>query len=129
MKYEYWFANLQKISDKRKKELRKVLKAAEELYYIEETSLKHYGIDEKESQIILESIKTWNLEEEFRKLNEKNIRFVKFHDSGYPERLKPIPSSPYALYVFPYEPCSPPHMNPGRKKRSTLHTSLGSSHT
>lgn len=99
MKYEYWFANLQKISDKRKKELRKVLKAAEELYYIEETSLKHYGIDEKESQIILESIKTWNLEEEFRKLNEKNIRFVKFQDSGYPERLKPIPSSPYALYV------------------------------
>ena len=30
---------------------------------------------------------------------------------------------------LPYEPCSPPNLNSGRKKRSTLHTSLGSSHT
>lgn len=98
MKYEYWFANL-KLSAKRKQEIRQVLKSAEELYYIEETALKCYLEDEKERELILDSIKTWKLEEEFQKLGQKGVWFVTMQDSNYPERLRNIPSPPYALYV------------------------------
>lgn len=98
MKYEYWFANL-KLSCKRKREIRQVLKSAEELYYIEETALKCYLEDEKERELILDSIGTWKLEEEYQKLEQKGVWFVTMQESNYPERLRNIPSPPYALYV------------------------------
>lgn len=98
MKYEYWFANL-KISGKRKREIRQVLNTAEELYYIEETALKHYGVTEEESKIILDSVKEWKVDEKFGRLQEKNIRFLTIFDDAYPKRLKEIATPPYALYV------------------------------
>ena len=98
MKYEYWFANL-KLSCKRKLEIRQVIKTVEELYYIEETALKQYVEDEKERELILNSIKTWKLEEEYQKLVQKGAWFVTMQESNYPERLRNIPSPPYALFV------------------------------
>lgn len=98
MKYEYWFANL-KISGKRKREIRQVLNSAAELYYIEETALKQFDIADEERQIILDSVKEWRLDDEFCKLEEKNIQFVTIFDPQYPKRLREIPSPPYALYV------------------------------
>lgn len=98
LRYEYWFANL-KLSCKRKLEIRQVLKSAEELYYIEETALKCYLEDEKERGLILDSIRTWKLDDEFRKLEEKGAMFVSMQLHSYPERLRNIPSPPYALYV------------------------------
>ena len=99
MKYEYWFANLMKISCKRKLALRQVIKTAEELYYIEETALKQYVEDEKERALILDSIRSWNLDEEYQKLVQKEAWFVTILDERYPERLRNIPSPPYALFV------------------------------
>lgn len=98
MKYEYWFANL-KLSCKRKQEIRQVLKSAEELYYIEETALKNYIVQEKERELILNSTKTWKLDEEYKKLEQKGVRFVTMQDQNYPQRLRNIPSPPYALYL------------------------------
>ena len=40
MKYQYWFANIQGISCKKKLFLLSHVKSAEELYYIEETPLE-----------------------------------------------------------------------------------------
>lgn len=99
MKYEYWFANLMKISCKRKMEIRQVIKSAEELYYIEETALKQYVEDEKERALILDSVRTWKLDEEYQKLEQKQVQFVTMLDEQYPERLRNIPSPPYALFV------------------------------
>jgi len=99
MKYEYWFANLMKISCKRKLEIRQVIKTAEELYYIEETALKQYVEDEKERALILDSIRSWKLDEEYQKLEQKEAWFVTILGEKYPERLKNIPSPPYALFV------------------------------
>lgn len=98
MKYEYWFANL-KLSGKRKQEIRQVIQSAEELYYIEETILKQFLVDEKERKIILESTKAWKLDEEYQKLEQKGIWFVTILDEHYPRRLRDINSSPYTLYV------------------------------
>ena len=99
MKYEYWFANLMKISCRRKLEIRQVIKTAEALYYIEETALKQYVEDEKERALILDSIRSWRLDEEYQKLTHKGAWFVSILDEGYPERLRNIPSPPYALFV------------------------------
>ncbi len=98
MKYEYWFANL-KLSCKRKLEIRQVIKTAEELYYIEETALKCYLEDENERELILDSIKTWKLEDEYQKLEQKGAWFVTMMSEKYPKRLRNIPSPPYALFV------------------------------
>lgn len=99
MKYEYWFANLMKMSCKRKLELRRVIKTAEALYYIEETELKQYVEDEKERTLILDSIRSWKIDEEYQKLEQKEVWFVTILDERYPKRLRNIPSPPYALFV------------------------------
>ncbi len=99
MKYEYWFANLTKLSCKRKLEIRQVIKSAEELYYIEETALKQYVEDEKERALILDSVRTWKLDEEYQKLEQKQVQFVTMLDEKYPKRLRNIPSPPYALFL------------------------------
>ncbi len=98
MKYEYWFANL-KLSGKRKREIRQEFSSAEEIYNIEETRFKDFGIGEVEGQIIIDSKKEWNLNDEFCKLEDKNIQFITIFDLAYPKRLMEIATPPYALYV------------------------------
>ena len=49
--------------------------------------------------MILDSIKTWKLEEEYQKLEQKGAWFVTMQEPSYPERLRNISSPPYALFV------------------------------
>ena len=99
MKYEYWFANLKGISNERKRQIRRNFKSAEELYYIEETALEMYDIQEKERKIILDSFATWEMEAEYERLLQRQVRFVVSTDEHYPKRLRNIATAPYALYV------------------------------
>ena len=99
MKYEYWFANLMKLSCKRKLEIRQVIKSAKELYYIEETALKQYVQDKKERALILDSVRTWKLDEEYQKLERNQVQFVTMLDEEYPKRLRNITSPPYTLFI------------------------------
>ena len=98
--YEYWLANVNGISGKRKRLLRETQKNAEMLYYIEETKLISEGfLDEKERKILCESRKIWNLKQEYEKLAEKSIRFIPYFSEAYPKRLLDLPGMPYALYA------------------------------
>ena len=99
MKYEYWFANLKGISDKRKRKIRETVTKAEELYYIEETALNRLDMQAKEREIILKGIKEWHLNCEYQKLERQEIQFVSIFDERYPKKLLNISASPYALYV------------------------------
>lgn len=99
MKYEYWFAALRGLSCKKKVFLRSKVVSAAELYYIEETTLKKWGVEEKDRRTILASVKGWNPETEYDRLREKHINFYTILSSEYPAKLKEIPSPPYALYV------------------------------
>lgn len=99
MKYEYWFANIKGISNQRKYEIRQGINQIEMLYYIEETALSRYPYTEAERKAIIDSIRTWQLDKEYQKLEEKNIRFITRHQSSYPKRLHEIGTAPYALYV------------------------------
>ena len=99
MKYEYWFANLKGISNRRKREIREKATNLKELYYIEETALKQFKLQEKERENILKSIREWDLDKEYQKLERQGVQFVPILDKRYPKRLLHIASPPYALYV------------------------------
>lgn len=99
MKYEYWFANIKGLSNKQKSELRLKVSCAKEVYYIEETALKKTGLAEECCHKIIQSTKEWNLEAEYDKFLKSQAKMITRHDKDYPDRLKEIPTSPYALYV------------------------------
>lgn len=100
MMYEYWLAGVRSLSDRKKRLLREYAGSAEELYYIEETSLHFLEfLNEKEVQIIKEAKKRTDLDEDYKKLRQLGIAFVPYFDSRYPKRLENIASAPYALYV------------------------------
>ena len=99
MKYEYWFANVKGITNKRKRSILETVKSTEKLYYIEETELKQMEFSEKECSAILDSIRGWDLEKEYQLFVEKDIQLVSIFDERYPKRLVNIPNAPYMLYV------------------------------
>lgn len=99
MKYEYWFANIKGISNKRKQMIRQGMKSLEKLYYIEEKDFDQIDISKDEKRAILESIRNWKLEEEYRRLERNRVNFLNIFHPKYPKRLLHISSAPYALYV------------------------------
>lgn len=99
MKYEYWFANIKELTNKKKKDIRARFVCAEEIYNMKEAKLKNIGIEETDRRNISKSKEKWDLEAEYHKLKEKQIRFFTVQDASYPERLREISSSPYVLYV------------------------------
>lgn len=99
MKYEYWFANIKGIGDRKKAEIRAQVNKAKELYYIEETILRKLEKNEEVCHKILQSVKEWKLEAEYEKLLEEKVRFIPIQDLRYPGKLKNLSAPPYAIYV------------------------------
>ena len=99
MKYEYWFANIKGISNKRKIEIRDKFRRIKELFYMEESKMASLDIKEKEQKAIVESIKNWQVEQEYRKVIEKNVICIPINHREYPKQLKYIQSPPYMLYL------------------------------
>ena len=99
--YEYWFARMKNISDNKKKKLREAYGSAKEIYYIEETKLdKLRFLNEKDVAILKNAKKDTELEEKWRRTEEKRIQFIPYFLKTYPEKLKYITDPPYALYVL-----------------------------
>ncbi|MDD3402710.1 MAG: DNA-processing protein DprA [Hespellia sp.] len=100
MKYEYWFAAIEKLSDQKKILLKQEISTAKEIYYIEEKVLDTCSFLEKaEIQMIQSSKRTWNLEGKYQELKKLRIRLIVYGSEDYPTKLKTIFHPPYALYV------------------------------
>lgn len=100
MIYEYWFASLKSLSDRKKKKLREECGNAEAIYYIEETKLCMYSfLNKKDVEVINKARHGGKLKEEYQKITEKDIHFIPFFDTSYPKKLKEISDFPYAIYV------------------------------
>lgn len=100
MKYEYWFARIKGIKTEKKILLRKYMKTAKDVYYIEETRLKKFQfLNEKEQNKILQAGKQKNINEEYEKLCDAGVRFLPWFLDEYPQQLMQITDFPYALYV------------------------------
>lgn len=100
MVFEYWFAGLKNLSDKKKRKLREACGNAEAIYYIEERKLRMYDfLNDKDVDVIGMARKNTGIREEYQKTEEKGIRFIPYFDRDYPDKLTKISDAPYALYV------------------------------
>ena len=100
MVYEYWLAKMQGMSMKKKRQLREYFGDAKTIFNIEETKTSQIDfLSEKERKILSQAKRETNLEEEYEVLEKEKIRFIPWHDSHYPQKLRNISHPPYALYV------------------------------
>ena len=98
MKYEYWFANIKGLGNKEKFQIRSSIKKAEELYYMEEKAIEKIVGKKEKCQAVMESIRSWQLNEECAALERKGVQFVTRINPKYPQRLTEISAPPYVLY-------------------------------
>ena len=104
LRYEWWFAGIRPLSDKKKRLLRETYGSGKEiykkLYNIEE---KHFHkvkeLTEQDIRIIRQAARTRDPDREYEAAMDKEIRFVPYFIEEYPKRLKDFTGMPYALYV------------------------------
>ena len=101
-KYEYW---LHRMPEAGNRTIRELLRR----YH---TPFEVYGAVKRRSKGVLEVLaearmdeaaeytRTYDLNREYEELLQKGIRFLTAEDEDYPQRLRKIPSAPYALYVL-----------------------------
>ena len=100
MVYEYWLAAMQGVSAKKKRLLREEYREGRAVYYIEEIQLRFLDfLEDRDVEAILHARKDKDIEKDWQRLAEKNIRFIPYFSKQYPNRLRQIDDAPYALYV------------------------------
>ena len=99
MKYEYWFACVKRIRNKEKRKVREYIGSAKQLYYMEETELKGILDKKEEAEELIEARKSWNIEEEYEKLERNGIVFLPYFHPKYPKEMDCLTTPPYALYL------------------------------
>lgn len=100
MAYEYWFACVRPLADKKKRKLREIYGSGRAVYYIEEKKLTQQSIlSEKELRVVGKAKQEVNPEESYRKLAKKGISFVPYFHKDYPKKLAKYKDAPYAIYV------------------------------
>lgn len=99
MKYAYWLANVIGVGPSKKKYLWEEGISAEQIYHMPYSKLKEIeGLTEEEKKCIYHSRKEWNLDKEWFELMGKGVGFVSLEQSNFPEKVRHIPGTPYALY-------------------------------
>lgn len=104
VEYEWWFAGIKPLSDKKKRLLREHFGNGKEiykrLYNIEE---KHFQrikyLSEKDLRVIREAARKQDIHRQYEEAVEKGIRLVPYFAEEYPKRLGALGGMPYALYV------------------------------
>ncbi len=105
-KYQYWLASVLPLPAWKKRKLTEEGMSARALYYIEETYFRSLSfLNEKEIKRLLESRKTWRIDQEYELMRQKKIRIYTYGNAGYPAKFLPIASPPYAVYVKGELPC------------------------
>lgn len=96
-KYLYWLANVRGLGTASREHLLEAFGTGAAIYEAKE---KHLGmvLEKAKLEKLLEMRKTWNMDQEYESLLEKQIWFVCTADEEYPERLRNIPDRPFAIY-------------------------------
>ena len=99
MKYSYWLANIDGIGNAKIRYMLEDVSCAREIYELPLTQLKQIdGLTEQDIKNICQSRKRWNVDKEWFSLMEQGIGFVSVEQANFPENLRNIPNTPYALY-------------------------------
>lgn len=104
LRYEWWFAGIRSVSDKKKRFLRENYGSGKEiykkLYNMEEKDFyKIRELTEKDIRILRQSARNQDVDRQYEEALRKGIRFVPYFAKEYPERLKHFAGMPYALYI------------------------------
>ena len=98
MKYQYWLSNVL-LSNAKKERLVQEMGSARDCFFMTEQVLdKIEWLSEEEKERLLESRKTWKVEEAFYRMGEQGICFTSIEEPNYPQRLREIHDKPYALF-------------------------------
>lgn len=95
--YDYWLCSVEGIGNVTVRKLRKLFGSAGAVYEAGEEAL---GQVLKNAQLLAlqESRRKWKLEEEYKRLQEKDIKLLLETEASYPQRLRDIPDAPYGLF-------------------------------
>ncbi len=96
-KYLYWLDNISGLGAVSKERLLEAFGTGEEVHAAKE---KHLALilDKTKLEKFLEMQKTWDVDQEYARLQEKEIYFVCTTDQEYPEKLRDIPDRPFGIY-------------------------------
>lgn len=98
-KYALWLFLVDGITSTRIHYLLKTFSCAQEIYSLsKEQLLKCEGVDEKLAEKMIESKKSWDLEYEAERLEERGIFFISEEEEEYPQRLLRIANAPYGIF-------------------------------
>ena len=99
MKYAYWLDNISGIGCAKIRHMFEVISSAQELYELPLSKLKLIpGLTSEDVHAIYSSRRDWNLDEKWFSLMEEGMGFVCVENSSFPQKLRNISNSRYALY-------------------------------
>ena len=96
-KYLYWLDNIPHVYAHSKICLLEAFGSGEEVYHAKEKHLR-YILEEKKLEALIKSKNSWDVEGEFCKLQDQNIKMTVFSEWDYPKKLTNIPGKPFGLY-------------------------------
>lgn len=97
--YRYWMHNLPGIGDRTIEKLLKEFGNAKDVYR-ERNHLPKQMLRKNTAERIEAFSKTWEINKQYAKLQQRGIRFYSLEDEEYPMRLKKLVHPPYALYCM-----------------------------
>lgn len=96
-KYLYWLANVRGLGTPSREHLLEAFGTGAAVYDAKEKHLAMV-LEKAKLEKLLEMRKTWDIDQEYVRLREKQIEFVCTADAEYPERLRNIPDHPFGIY-------------------------------
>lgn len=99
MEYEYWFAGIPKLTDRKKRRLKERFESAEAIYYIEETKLcRQEFLNEEDVHTIRQARREVRIKDNYERYRECGMYVLVWGEDDYPEKLLHIADPPYVLY-------------------------------
>lgn len=96
-RYLYWLANVSGLGTACRERLLEAFGTGADVYGAQEKYLAMV-LEKNKLDSLLETRKSWDVNREYARLQEKQILFVCTADKEYPERLRHIPDHPFGLY-------------------------------
>lgn len=96
--YAYWLHNVDGVGNTTIAKLLEGGFSCKDVYTASEKELSKF-LAPKQLRSLMNSRYSWDFQKEKKKLLDKEIRFISRLDPDFPEKLKNIPDSPFAIYV------------------------------
>lgn len=98
LKYAYWLHAAWAMTNRKLWEITEKIGMPEMIYECGEERLKTV-LNEKQTEKLEQSKRTWKLQEKWEELQKKSIQFLPYFHPDYPEKLRTIPDAPWAIYL------------------------------